>query len=118
MTWVLLFVVLPFVVGFAGASLITWGHVAGVRTHRWHIRQHAARMLVDPPKPSSARTSYDILAGRGRNDCRQNYCHDDATTPCGKCWGHCPRCVRTAAAQPEVRIAALEREIKALEAES
>jgi hypothetical protein len=86
-------------------GIIHFGHLVGITTHRWHVRQISARKVVDPKKTFRC---YETVQDRWGNF---ENCGTRAETPCGKCWDHCNTCVRTEATKPERQNRALEIEM-------
>lgn len=111
MSW-LLIGALAFVGSLTLGTMREKGHLVGIRTHAWHLRQTGAKRVLDPV--TAAHWKYPAL---NNFMCRSSWCTDAAAAPCGKCWAHCPRCTRSEAAKKQGEMAAseLEKSIAALE---
>ena len=101
--WILGITLLVFI--GTGVGLTTFGHLLGMHTHRWYVRQVSARKVVDPKKQIRCTEQLEDRWGNFSD------CGTRADTPCGKCWDHCDTCVRTEAKKPERQNRALEIEM-------
>lgn len=83
---------------------VAWfGHLAGIRNHRWHLRQGQAEKVLGLSRTCRGpHPSYPHIMT----------CPNKAQTECGKCWHHCPKCVRRTANTTEAKIAYLEKDLR------